>query len=204
MGADLTIGIAHACAVAQQPTDFGMFTHRICRRDRIARCQESQLHAAAGYEGSRADEKRVRALAHKRCECRSDLAAAVDVVDLDLQPHGMSSRFDVSQRALGRRTGRVVEHGYSSGCGDQLAQQFQPLCSQLSPEHILMPVRLPPGRAKLATRPSLTGSSAARKTMGIVVVVALAANAAGGPPVAAITATLRPISSAASAGNRSI
>jgi hypothetical protein len=30
----------------------------------------------------------------------------------------------------------------------------------------LMPVRLPPGRARLATRPSLTGSSLTVKTMG--------------------------------------
>ena len=44
----------------------------------------------------------------------------------------------------------------------------------------LTPVRLPPGRARLATRPSLTGSSPTTKTMGIVVVAALAANAAGG------------------------
>ena len=42
----------------------------------------------------------------------------------------------------------------------------------------LIPVRLPPGRARLATRPSLTGSSATLKTIGIVVVAALAANAA--------------------------
>ena len=47
-----------------------------------------------------------------------------------------------------------------------------------SPLKKLIPVRLPPGRARLATRPSLTGSSATAKTMGIVVVAALAANAA--------------------------
>src|SRR5262245_38734451 len=35
-----------------------------------------------------------------------------------------------------------------------------------SPLRKLMPVRLPPGLARLATRPSLTGSSAATKTMG--------------------------------------
>ena len=67
---------------------------------------------------------------------------------------------------------------------------------------ILFPVRLPPGRARLATRPSLTGSSGLTKTMGIVVVAALAANAE--PPVAAITATWRRTNSAASAGSRSI
>ena len=46
-----------------------------------------------------------------------------------------------------------------------------------TPVKKLMPVRLPPGRARLATRPSLTGSSATAKTMGIVVVAALAASA---------------------------
>ena len=68
----------------------------------------------------------------------------------------------------------------------------------------LIPVRLPPGRARLATRPSLTGSSPTTKTMGIVVVAALAANAAAVLPVVAITATCRRTNSAASAGSRSI
>jgi hypothetical protein len=36
----------------------------------------------------------------------------------------------------------------------------------------LIPVRLPPGRARLATKPSPTGSSPETKTMGIVVVAA--------------------------------
>ena len=44
----------------------------------------------------------------------------------------------------------------------------------------LMPVALPPGRARLATRPSLTGSSPTPKTIGIVAVAALAASAAAG------------------------
>jgi hypothetical protein len=38
-----------------------------------------------------------------------------------------------------------------------------------------MPVILPPGRLKLATKPSLTGSAPVTKTIGIVVVAALAA-----------------------------
>ena len=130
----------------------------------------------------------------------SRLAAGVE--DLDLQPHGARSRFHVSQRDLGVSIGRIDEHGHSSGCGHQLTQELQPLCRQLAVRK-LTPVRLPPGRARLATRPSLTGSSATTKTMGIVVVAALAANAAGGPPVVAITATRRRTNSAASSGSRS-
>ena len=51
-------------------------------------------------------------------------------------------------------------------------------------------VALPPGRLRLATKPSRIGSERL-KTMGVVVVIALAASAEAGPPVATITATLR-------------
>src|SRR5215831_16220181 len=43
-------------------------------------------------------------------------------------------------------------------------------------ETVWIPVALPPGRARLATRPSLTGSSPTPKTIGIVAVAALAAS----------------------------
>src|SRR5262249_11340743 len=57
-----------------------------------------------------------------------------------------------------------------------------------SPLIKLIPVRLPPGRARLATRPGPTGSSLETKTMGIVVVAALAANPE--PPAATMRATM--------------
>src|SRR6516165_9252525 len=71
-----------------------------------------------------------------------------------------------------------------------------------SPLKKLIPVRLPPGRARLATRPSLTGSWATIKAIGIVVVAALAAGAAV-VALAAITVTCRRTSSAANSGSRS-
>src|SRR5262245_37139546 len=66
---------------------------------------------------------------------------------------------------------------------------------------MLMPVRLPPGRARLATRPSLTGSSAEMKTIGIEVVANLAASDA--PATVVITVTRLRTKSAANSGNRS-
>src|SRR3974390_2946501 len=57
------------------------------------------------------------------------------------------------------------------------------------------PVTLLPGRSKLVTRPTMTGSPVLTKTIGISVVAALAAGAAG--VFAAITATLRRTRSAA-------
>src|SRR5205823_4485158 len=65
----------------------------------------------------------------------------------------------------------------------------------------LIPVTLPPGRLKLATRPIWTGSAADTKTIGIVAVAALAASGPGVPPVAMI-ATRRRTRSAANAGKR--
>jgi hypothetical protein len=67
---------------------------------------------------------------------------------------------------------------------------------------LVMPVILPPGRLKLSTMPSLTGSSPMPKTMGVVEVAALAARATGALP-AKIKATARCTSSDTSAGKRS-
>ena len=64
------------------------------------------------------------------------------------------------------------------------------------------PVTLPPGRARLATKPAPTGSPAFVITMGMVVVALLAANAAGVPETT-IRSTLRRTRSAASSGRRS-
>jgi hypothetical protein len=44
---------------------------------------------------------------------------------------------------------------------------------------MLVPVRFPPGRLKLVTRPASTGSSATTKTIGIVEVALFAASAGG-------------------------
>src|SRR5262245_33875337 len=67
----------------------------------------------------------------------------------------------------------------------------------------LTPVTLLPGLARLATRPSPTGSAAIEKTIGIAEVAALAARIGAVPPPVKITSTLRLTRSAARAGNRS-
>src|SRR5262245_35360398 len=64
------------------------------------------------------------------------------------------------------------------------------------------PVTLPPGRAKLAIRPSATGSTEVVITIGMVVVAFFAANT-GAVDVPTMTSTLRRTSSAASSGRRS-
>ena len=70
-----------------------------------------------------------------------------------------------------------------------------------SEDNRVAPVTLPPGRLRLATRPSLTGSAPVWNTIGIVAVAAFAASAGAEPRQAAITATGRRTSSAARTGN---
>ena len=71
-----------------------------------------------------------------------------------------------------------------------------------APETKLTPVMLPPGRFRLVTRPSLTGSLPVTNKIGTVVVASLAARAAS--TLATITFTGRRRSSSTSAGSRSI
>src|SRR6516164_6016202 len=80
-------------------------------------------------------------------------------------------------------------------------QEPQPLGCDLLGE-IVDAGGVAPGRARLATKPSLTGSSPTPKTIGTVVVAALAAWAARLPPVA-ITATRRRTRSFITDGKRS-
>jgi len=75
--------------------------------------------------------------------------------------------------------------------------------SALSTFNVITPVRLPRGRLRLLTGPSLTGSAPVRKTIGIVMVAAFAAIAALMLLPDAITLTPRRTRSAASAGSRS-
>ena len=162
-----------------------------------------QVEPAGCEKGVAADEEGVGPLAHKSCEGRIDLSAGAGVEDLDLQSHGASSRFHVSQRGLGIRSiGRIDEHGNASGCGHQLAQEFQPLCGQLATEKIdPCQVAARPGEAGDKTKPDRVfaddeddgdrrGCRLGRERRNV--------------PVAAITATCRRTNSAASAGSRSI
>jgi hypothetical protein len=68
----------------------------------------------------------------------------------------------------------------------------------------VIPVTLPPGRLRLATRPNSTGSPPTPNTIGIVVVAALAASADGVLAGVAITATRRRTRSAANSGSRAL
>src|SRR5262249_27045843 len=70
-----------------------------------------------------------------------------------------------------------------------------------SPTNQLAPVRLPPGRLRLATSPNCTGSAPTLNKIGRLVVADLAARAEG-TPTATITVTGSWTRSATNAGSR--
>src|SRR6516165_1034600 len=106
--------------------------------------------------------------------------------------------------AASRSPQREVGHAWRSGeasVGKPMQTQFKALCRQFVGENIDA-CHVTARRARLVIRPSVTGSSPATKTMGIVVVTALATNALMIGP--AIAATCRRTNSVASADSRSI
>src|SRR6516225_4933534 len=149
--------------------------------------------AAAKEEGVGRDEEGIQALPHKGGKSRTNFVARAGVEDMDLQPDNVGGFLHLVQCRLGSAT-RTALGTSSCRSSSRLATT--------SRSKKLTPVALPPGRARLATRPSLTGSSPALKTIGIVAVAALAASAAT-TPSAAITATRRRTKSAINAGKRS-
>jgi len=79
--------------------------------------QLDQLDAPAVEEGVVANEEGVGTFARKCFKCCIDLPAGAGAEDLDLQPNGAGSRFHVSQRGLGSRTGRIDEDSDAGSAG---------------------------------------------------------------------------------------
>ena len=83
---------------------------------------------------------------------------------------------------------------YADGCSLRHVESSRSSCRRLvtaGAPNIVIPVALPPGRLRLATKPFLTGSPLAVNTIGMVWVAAFATSGDGLPPVAANTATCR-------------
>jgi hypothetical protein len=150
------------------------------------------LYAAAVEEPVGGDEEGIGALERKTGKGRIDLADRRGVEDMDLQPDGRGG-FPYSRNVVSALEALLglMSTAKRTALGTKSCKSRSRLAAT-SREKELKPVALPPGRARLATRPSRTGSSGTPKTIGIVAVAALAASEATMLPGVAITATNSP------------
>jgi hypothetical protein len=189
--ADLMPCFREVDSVAHQPAGFDVTAPVISCRNPLACRRGGDLHGAAREESVRGDEEGVRVIACKGGKGRIDLLAGAGLEDLDFQPDNAGSFMNCLHALGGRSIGQIDQHARRMAFGTSSCRSVSCFVTTSAVKK-LMPVRLPPGWATLATRLSLTGSSRTLKTIGIVAVAALAANAAGPPsPSVAITATRR-------------
>src|SRR2546430_6967703 len=166
----------------------------------MPRRQRSKLEPPAEEERVGSDHECIGTVADERREGGFDLAAVARPSHADLNADGGSRCRHLSGHDLGIAVVGIDQKSDPAALGT--SSRNTPSC--FAPSALLSwctPVALPPGRAKLATRPTPTGSSGVLNTIGIVAVAAVAASAAG-VVTAMITAARRCTSSAASPGRR--
>src|SRR5262249_47256954 len=112
------------------------------------------------------------------CAKNSELSDLFDLCFLENGPHFLNGRPLLKQSAAvaTSQEGQPGQRGKSRPCNRPTS-----CLGANSLNWKLTPVALPRGRAMLATRPRLTGSSVTLKTMGRLAVAAFAASAAGVP-----------------------
>ena len=152
----------------------------------MTRRQIGELHPSAGEKRIGPEEQRVEPLACQGGKGRIDLVGRARVQDPDLQSKRGAARSSALSVVSAAGPVGLMSTAMRAVAGMSSRRSSRRFATS-SALKILMPVRLPPGRARLATRPSLTGSSVAMKTMGIEVVASLAASEA--PATVAIAAT---------------
>ena len=125
----------------------------------------------------------------QRRKSRVEIAFGAGLQDMNLQAERAGCWLQTSQKGIRIEIGWVDEQSYDLGAWDRVMQQFQEFGFNLYAQ-VGRAGYMPPGWLRLATRPICTGSRFVVKTIGIVVVAAFAACAAG-VERAAITVTCR-------------
>src|SRR5262245_59806244 len=154
-----------------------MLTPGIDRRQRVAVCERGELIAPSGHEWIGDDDKCVGPPLGEGGEGRGDFGCGTGIDNVQLLPDvraassSSRNRSATSGNLVFTSAATVIAWGTSS-CSNPSRFASSSLTKKKTP------VTLPPGRLRLATRPSFTGSVPLPKTIGIVVVAALAATAA--------------------------
>jgi hypothetical protein len=154
--------------------------------------ERDELNAAAKEQWIGAEHECAGLLLPEGHEDGIDLAAIACVEHLDLLSHRRCRYPHLGCGCICKWIVRIEQQPDEFGSRQQLPDQPEPLFPQPAAE-----------KMKLVTRPAFCGSFSLPKTMGMVVVAALAATVATEPAGVAITLTRRRTNSAASAGSRS-
>src|SRR2546430_3706474 len=189
------------CSVAHQAAGFGIGAQGIDGWYGVARRQRDELHPTVDEEGVGMDHKCVGPLLQKARKGRVNLGSSAGREELDLWTNSRRRGFDIFLQGFSSRIFGLTSTAKRVAVGNSSCKRP----SRLATSSLLLaltPVMLPPGRLRLATRPSWTGSKPRLKTIGIVVVAALAASAAAELPGVAMTATRRRTRSATNSGIR--
>src|SRR5215472_144413 len=160
-------------------------------------CRSASAHeffAPGGKERTGRNDERVGLLLDKGGKAVVQFALGAGLENMKLLAERARGVFQILQ---------LVRSGFGStsaaiavACGSSSRSSPNRFASNATVQK-LTPVALPPGRLKLATSPSFTGSEPVKKTIGMIEVAFFAAIAGGVFPT--ITATRRCISSAAKA-----
>jgi hypothetical protein len=95
----------------------------------VERRQQGQLDHPNAQESGGRDEEGVGPLARDTVEGGIDFPVGVGIQYLNLQAHGASSSFHITQRRFGTRCiVRIEEHCNACNPGHKLTQEFQPFC----------------------------------------------------------------------------
>ena len=197
--ADLAVSVGNAGAIADEAAGDRGSAGFISRRNRGLGGERHQFVAPAVEERPRSDQQCTGRVLREASKGIVDFGFVVGLQDPNRQADRAGRRLDIGLEAHRSRPIGVDEHRDDFRLRDQIAQKPEPLGGQ--PEKIVTPVALPPGLARLATKPIRTGSSPLRNVIGIVLVAASAGAIDG--LLATITDTRRLTRSAASAGSRS-
>ena len=176
----------------------------INRRNAVVCCQCHQLFASLGEERIAGNHERAGVQFDEGGESGIDLVFGAGLEDKlhPLRARRVLHRLAYISRHLLdcslRRTSKPIIPAW----GTNSDTSSRRLGSRSAGEKA-KPVRLPPGRGRLATKPNSTGSPTLVKTIGIVEVARFAATAGAVPATATITSTFWVTRSAANAGSRS-
>src|SRR5215831_14189305 len=193
--------IRKLCSVTHQAAGFGIGAQGIDHWHGMARGQRDELYATVDEEVVGMDHKCVGPLLHKARKGRVDLGSRAGGEELDLRTNGRRRSLHIFLQRFSSRILQIGEHPKVRGCRQQLVQEPEPLGYQLV-AHGVDTGDVAARSAEALDKAKLNRSKPRLKTIGIVVVAALAASAAAELPGVAMTATRRRTRSATNSGIR--